>query len=115
MASCCAHAVYNDEDPASGEEFFSGAHAKGVVVERNGTVTWLQHSVPKFPLANASYAHAQSVYGQHFMCVQVRCKVSVVYVINVMNCMVASAHQYQGAWHPNAHWQPAQSGMLRCR
>ena len=66
-------AVYNDEDPESGEEYFARAHAKGIVLAHNGSVTWLQHSVPKFPLANASYAHAQAVYGQHFFCLKVQC------------------------------------------
>lgn len=66
--------MYNDEDPATGEGDERKAHSKGVVILNpdDGSAAWLQHSVPRFPHTNASIPHAQTVYGQHFMCLQVR-------------------------------------------
>lgn len=72
---CRPHAVYNDADPQTGKEHWYNAHSKGVIYEhqyggRNITV-WLQHSVPKWPHKQRAFPHAQSVYGQHFFCLQV--------------------------------------------
>jgi hypothetical protein len=57
----------------TGKNFESSAHAKGVVIlSPEGSVTWLSHSVPKFPNSSAVPSYHQSVYGQHFTCVTVR-------------------------------------------
>jgi hypothetical protein len=57
----------------TGEEFESAAHAKGVVIlSPEGPITWLPHSVPKFPNSSAVLASHQAIYGQHFACVRVR-------------------------------------------
>ena len=37
------HAVYNDEDPATGKEGFYRAHSKGVLRVKKDTAVWLQH------------------------------------------------------------------------
>eukprot|EP00892_Ulva_mutabilis_P010456 jgi/Ulvmu1/7783/UM004_0012.1 len=61
---------YNDEDPATGKEWFKNAHSKGILMFGSEHATWLQHSVPAFPHREQFYPHAQSVYGQHFACIQ---------------------------------------------
>jgi Deoxyribonuclease II len=92
--STCA--VYNDEDPATGEEYFTKAHAKGVVLLRGNSTTWLQHSAPQFPQVNGTLAHAQSIYGQHFFCVRVR----------LLHTLGASAFSQRVLWQARCRWFP---------
>lgn len=66
-----AFLMYNDED-ASGREFLSKAHSKGVLGLDTTSGFWLVHSVPKFPpFAKDGYSYPETAqrYGQSFLCV----------------------------------------------
>jgi deoxyribonuclease-2 len=59
--------LYNDETPE--HTVGTGAHAKGIVAWNRTTLTWLIHSVPKFPstFQNRTIAPEQLEYGQSFL------------------------------------------------
>jgi deoxyribonuclease-2 len=63
--------VYNDETPE--KTVGTGAHAKGILAWNNDTITWLIHSVPKFPLTFYGTSdfpdihHSELEYGQSFI------------------------------------------------
>ena len=67
--------MWNDADPATGEEFWDAAHAKGAAAfTAAGAGFYLHHSLPRWPAAPASgpwfarIQRAQSVFGQHVAC-----------------------------------------------
>jgi deoxyribonuclease-2 len=63
--------VYNDETPTTC--CGNGAHAKGILAWNNEMITWLIHSVPKFPKEFdgtnnfPDIDHSELIYGQSFI------------------------------------------------
>uniref|UniRef100_A0A6C0LGV1 Uncharacterized protein n=1 Tax=viral metagenome TaxID=1070528 RepID=A0A6C0LGV1_9ZZZZ len=63
--------VYNDETPE--KTVSTGAHAKGIVAWNDKCISWLIHSVPKFPKAFdgtnqfPDIDHGELIYGQSFV------------------------------------------------
>ena len=62
--------MYNDETPTHTSS--TGAHAKGIVAWNRTTVTWLIHSVPRFPITfqHKTIASSELEYGQSFLFVK---------------------------------------------
>jgi len=76
--------VYNDETPI--KTISTGAHAKGIIAWNNRVVTWLIHSVPKFPTEfNGTNEfpeinHSELEYGQSFIFI----KIDIEHLENIM-------------------------------
>lgn len=67
--------VYNDETPTKTDS--NGAHAKGILAWNNKTITWLIHSVPKFPEVFEGTSEfpdideSELIYGQSFIFIKI--------------------------------------------
>ena len=76
--------VYNDETPTKTNS--TSAHAKGILAWNNDTITWLIHSVPKFPSefnGTSNFPdinHSELEYGQSFIFI----KLNVLCLHNIL-------------------------------
>ena len=70
--------VYNDETPTNC--YSNGAHAKGILAWNDKTITWLIHSVPKFPEKFHGTNNfpdiddSELIYGQSFIFIKIGIK-----------------------------------------
>ena len=77
--------VYNDETPTKTSS--SCAHAKGILSWNNEIITWLVHSVPKFPEVFdgtnnfPDINHSELIYGQSFIFI----KIDIKHLDNILN------------------------------
>lgn len=66
--------VYNDEIPGSNKT--SRGHCKGILAWNKSRISWLCHSVPKFPMyfcenLISGIEHSESIYGQSFQYIEI--------------------------------------------
>lgn len=72
--------VYNDENPNDDNAGSTFAHAKGILAWNNNIITWLIHSVPKFPESFdgtnkfPDINHSELEYGQSFIFIKLDIK-----------------------------------------
>lgn len=68
--------MWNDDPPYKSSTSAPRAHSKGLLLFTSEGGAWLTHSLPEFPVANAStasglYAEASEIYAQSYLCVTV--------------------------------------------
>jgi len=89
--------VYNDESPDATHS--NGGHAKGILAWNNEEITWLIHSVPKFPkkfngtkhLSKSIIEDSELLYGQSFVFI----KINISHLDNILKQLfVMQPHIY---------------------
>ena len=71
-----SYVMWSDQPPTKASSAAPTAHSKGLLIFTSSGGLWLTHSLPKFPVANASsasdlWAQASDKFGQSYLCINV--------------------------------------------
>ena len=100
--------VYNDEIPNNGDDHFvtKKGHCKGIITWNENRISWLCHSVPKFPSFNfdgksiSDIREGELIYGQSFQYMEFEFKPEVISSL-LLQLHIMEANIYIHNYDPN--------------